>query len=316
MCGVVCVVAAACQSASRLERWEAVMGQTGFAIDSLHFGDDGSLRAVDANGRVLVREPAWNKWAPPPSFAASSPLRAEPRRSWDAQGFVYVSNAGIYRAKATAPQWQLLEGSLGLELITIDPEGNVYARNLRAGPRYVVQLAGATQWVEFPGPVSAIDPRGRPWVGAQLLRGTELVSDPLVTSPLRFDAKGRQLQLISSGAEFRVQRHDVGDASAEELHRFETTSGRAVELVGCGLDGACILLAEDDVFQLTGSTPKHIGNLTANSSSDALNFSGFRLGVGGDGLLYLFEAQSDGAVSRSRVFRLQPGSEPFPGDAL
>lgn len=309
--GVVAVMG--CQSSSA-EKWEGVMQQTGFGIGSLHFEENGPLRAIgQSSGRVFERDATWNKWTQQPGFVASTPP-ATVQRLWDVKGNVYVSNGAIYRSPRNAPKWERL--ATGKELITVDPDGTVFARS---GNVFEVKTSSA-DWQTILG-VDAIDPQGRAWFGTQRYAGAELVADDLMKVPNVFDVRGRVLHLENTNDAATIERHAVGDAQVQALHHFSTAAGRKLELLGCGVNDVCLLLADDEaVFQVKpgDARPRQVGSLIGTSQGDSLNFSGYRLWVSPEGVLYVSEAMGDqlGTISISRVTRLIPGTGEFPGEEL
>ncbi len=297
------------------EKYQPLMGLVGFALGELQFERDGGMHAVDvATGRVLDYEPTWHKWAPAPAFVANEPPTG-PRMLWDVNGHVYVSANVIYQASRRSLDWALVPDSVGKKFVAADPEGNLYA----LAETTVVLPAGASRWVPTSA-ITALDPQGRPYAGAQRLKGAALETDPLLASTPTFvwDVDGKVLQFMRDGDKARITRHEFGSSEVETLGSFDLKEGRAYELLGCGTNARCVLLVDEfDVYQLESGeeTPRHIGNLQVTSALDDLNFSGYRLSVTPDGRLVVSDVSGQG-IDYSRAFQLVPGTRPFPGDAV
>ena len=228
---------------------------------------------------------------------------------WDVNGNVYVSANVIYRAKRGSSSWELVSGSVGKTFVTADPAGNLYATE---GGVSKVLLIGANAWVAVSG-ITFVDPRGFAWSGGSQLKGADAVPDDLWTRTARFDANGDVVDQVADGDTGRIKRHTPG-AVATELVSYPLVGGHRYELLGCGLEGTCVVLRDaDDVMQIRPSEKAltKIGSTLTTSTGDSLNFSGFRLTVGPDGLLYLVDVSGQ-TINFSRVFRLRPGTNAFP----
>jgi hypothetical protein len=305
---VLSVAAIGCSSASKKETWEMLMAERGFALGHLTFDPSGAMHAVEAvSGRTLERSETWGGWSPMPGFVASHrPRVASAFRLWDLAGNVYVSANVIYRAKRGTDEWQKVPGSEGRQLVTVDQAGNVYADGR-------VLLAGTSEWKPS-GTFDRLDSKGRPYSGQQRYDGEAVVTDQqLLTAATRFDANGDVLEATLTGGNLTVTRREFGGTATTELVKT-VTERYPVELVGCGLEGTCILLAEGaDVFEAKGSTLRQIGSLSVTSSGEALNLLGATMTVDPGGRAYAWDVSGQG-LTLSRVFRLVPGTDPWPGE--
>lgn len=306
----VVVVSSACTDSNSAETWEPVMGQVDFSIEQLHFEPNGAMHAVELlTGRTIDRNATWNGWAPTPGFVGNQrPLQPSLFRLWDVNGNVYVSNGVIYRARRGTSQWQLVPGSVGRQLLTVDAAGNVFASN----PSTSVLPAGATTWASTAA-VTRIDAKGRAFAGNTWLDGTNTVTDDQLSPLARFDANGDVLDALIDEANVVVTRREFAKSAKTELARFPKVD--ALEFVGCGLEGTCVFLKDRTEVMLARGTAtlRQVGSMTVTSKGESLNFSGVGFIVGPDGLFYLWD-RSGQATTFSRVFRLRPGTAPWPGE--
>lgn len=300
----------ACPSSSTTETWEPVMGQVDFSIEQLHFEPNGAMHAVETlTGRTVDRNATWNGWTPTPGFVGNQrPLQPSLFRLWDVNGNVYVSNGVIYRAKRGSSQWQLVPGSVGRQLLTVDAAGNVFASN----PSVSVLPVGATTWVPTAA-LTRIDAKGRAFAGNVWLDGTTTVTDDQLSPLARFDANGDVLDAIDDGANVTVTRREFAKTAKTELAKFPKVD--ALEFVGCGLEGTCVFVKDRTEVMLARGTAalRQVGSMSVTSKGEALNFSGVGFTVGPDGLFYLWD-RSGQTTTFSRVYRLRPGTAPWPGE--
>lgn len=297
------LVLAGCDEAASVEKWQLVMGQSGFSITSLNFDEHNVMHAVGGDGTTLLRRVEWNAWAPLPSLGAVTgvPGTVIPR-AWDVNGNVYFGNGVIYRMAKGQTEWKLIPGSVKKTLITVDPAGNVYARG-SSGDQ--VLPAGSQAWVPT-STVTQVDPNGRAYAGNRRLDGaTETVDAALSGQPALFDAKGDVLEFTTDATSMKVTRRPFASAQTTTLASFPTRP--ALKLLGCGLEGTCnFFLAPSQVFRARGGGLEQIGDTSSTSTGDNLNFEGFALWVGADGLVYLSDRSGQTTV-HSRVARLRPG---------
>lgn len=301
----------ACPSSSTTETWEPVMGQLDFSIEQLHFEPGGGMHAIEAfTGRTIDRDPTWNGWRPSPGFVDNAPPN-QPNlfRLWDVNGNVYVSNGVIYRSKRGSGSWQLVTGSAGRQLLTVDPSGNVFGRTTSVS----VLPAGSETWVPTAA-VTRIDAKGRAFAGNVWLDGTTTVTDEQLSPQARFDANGDVLDAVDDGTSITVTRREFAKTARTELAKFPKADG--LEFVGCGLEGTCVFLKEGTEVMLARGTAalRQVGSMRVTSKGDSLNFAGVGFTVGPDGLFYLWDRSGQTSVY-SRVFRLRPGTAPWPGEA-
>lgn len=306
----VVVALSGCTESNQAETWEPVMGQFDFAIEQLHFEPNGAMHAIERlTGRTIDRNATWNGWTPSPGFVENErPLQPNVFRPWDVNGNVYVSNGVIYRAKRGTTQWQKLPDSVGRQLISADPSGNVFAFTQTTS----VLPAGSSTW-QPTAAITRVDAKGRAFAGNSWLDGTNTVSDDLLSPLARFDANGDVLDAIDDGATITVTRREFAKAAKTELAKF--TKVDALEFVGCGLEGTCVFLRNrTDVMLARGAAAlRQVGSTTVDSKGDQLNFDSVGVTVGPDGRFYLWD-RSGQTTSYSRVFRLKPGTAPWPGE--
>ena len=287
------------------------MGQSQFALDTLLFDPSGQLYARDVHGVTLKRRAEWNAWAPLPTYVFAEPApNTIPPRTWDTNGNVYSSSNVIYRLAPGSTEWTLVQGSLGKTLQTVDPAGNIFA--FGSGGSEVLP-AGTSAWVASPG-VTRVDAKGRAYFGNQRLDGTTIVTDE--GGPALFDANGEVLEFVADGQEFRITRRPFGSKDTTELAKF--TSGiTGLELLGCGLEGTCVLFKSPAVLQVRkGEALRQVGATDTTSANVDLNFSGFKLFVGPEGRLYLSDISGNQSLAFSRVLRLRPYRGTWPGPVL
>ena len=301
--GALALLAAACDEAASVEKWEMVMGQATFAITRLSFDEHNVMHAVGGDGTTLQRRVEWNAWVPLPTVVPFTglPGTAIPR-AWDVNGNIYFGHGVIYRMAKGEKDWVLVAGSVGKTLVTVDPAGNTFA----TGPKgNQVLLAGATTWVAS-APVTRVDGNGRAYSGNRRLDGaTETVDEGLLTQPSSLlDAKGDVLEFTNDGTTMKVTRRPFGSTQSTVLASFPIKP--KLELLGCGLEGSCLFALESAIFRARAGGLEQIGDTSSTSTGDSLNFSGFRLWVGADGRLYLSDTSGQ-TTSFSRVARLRPG---------
>ena len=304
LAGALALLAAGCNEAASVEKWEMVMGQAAFAITRLSFDEHNVMHAVGGDGTTLQRRVEWNAWVPLPTVVPFTglPGTAIPR-AWDVNGNIYFGHGVIYRMAKGASDWVLVAGSVGKTLVTVDPAGNTFA----TGPKgNEVLLAGATTWVPS-APVTRIDGNGRAYSGNRRLDGaTETVDEGLATQPaVLFDAKGDVLEFTNDGTTMKVARRPFGSTQSTVLASFPIRP--TLGLLGCGLDGTCNFSLPPKVFRTrAGGALEQIGDTSETSTGDSLNFAGFTLTVGADGLVYLSDTSGQ-TTTFSRVARLRPG---------
>lgn len=299
------VLLLSCTESSSDERWEQVMGQQNFSIESVDVEPSGKMYAHErVTGRVLERRAEWNGWVPLPTHLPTSP--ALPRR-WDVHGSVYSSANVIHRLDKGATAWALVPESVGKNFVTADPDGNVYATS----PTSVVLLKGASTWVAAP-PVTRVDAMGRAYSGNARLDGLTQVNDEqLLGKRVLFDANGDVLEFTDDGTTSIITRRKFGSTNATTLATFPTNA--SLELLGCGLEGTCLLVLKDvDIFEARSSTLRQIGSTKITSKGESLNFAGYRFTVGPEGRLYLFDVSGQ-TTAFSRMFKLVPGTSAWPG---
>lgn len=304
------VVSSGCTQSNAAETWEPVMGQVDFTIEQLHFEPNGAMHAVERlTGRTLDRNATWNGWTPSPAFVENErPLQPALFRLWDINGNVFVSGTVIYRSKRGEARWSLVPGSVGRQLITVDPSGNVFAAN----PSVSVLPAGGSTWVPTAA-ITRIDAKGRAFAGNVWLDGTNTVADDQLSPQARFDANGDVLDAIDDGTTVTVTRREFAKSAKTELAKF--TKLDALEFVGCGLEGTCLFLKDrTEVMLARGSTAlRQVGSMSVTSKGESLNFAGVGFTVGPDGLFYLWDTSGQ-TTTFSRVYRLRPGTAPWPGE--
>ena len=302
--GALALLAAGCNEAASVEKWELVMGQASFAIAKLNIDERSVMHAVGGDGQTLRRRTEWNAWVPLPTLAAVTgvPGTTIPR-AWDANGNVYFGNGVIYRMAKGETGWVLVPGSLGKTLVTVDPAGNTFATSSKGNE---VLLAGATTWGPS-APVTRVDANGRAYSGNRRLDGaTETVDEGLATQPAALlDAKGDVLEFTNDGTTMKVTRRPFGSTQSTVLASFPLRE--RLGLLGCGLDGTCNFSLPPKVFRTrAGGALEQIGDTSELSTGEALNFAGFSLWVGADGLVYLSDTSGQ-TTTFSRVARLRPG---------
>ncbi len=302
--GALVLVLAGCDESSSVEKWELVMGQSGFAISTLHFDEHNVMHAVSGNGTTLRRRVEWNAWVPLPVITRVTgvPGTTIPR-AWDVNGNTWFGSGVIYRMAKGESDWTLVPGSVGKRLVTVDPAGNVFA----TGPKgNEVMLAGTTTWVPSL-PVTRVDANGRAYSVNHRLDGTtEVVDEALLNQPSTlFDAKGDVLEFTNDGTTMKVTRRPFASTQTTVLASFPMKP--KLELLGCGLEGTCVYYLQPAVFRTrSGGALEQVGDTSTTSTGEELNFSGFGLWVGADGRLYLTEVSGQ-TVASSRIARLRPG---------
>lgn len=298
------LLAAGCDEAASVEKWEFVMGQASFAITRLSFDEHNVMHAVGGDGTTLRRRVEWNAWVPLPTVTpfAGLPGTAIPR-AWDVNGNIYFGHGVIYRMAKGEKDWAVVPGSVGKTLVTVDPAGNTFA----TGPKgNEVLLAGTTTWVPSL-PVTRVDGNGRAYsVNHRLDGATETVDEGLLTQPSSLlDAKGDVLEFTNDVTTMKVTRRPFGSTQTTVLASFSTRPG--LVLHGCGLEGTCLFSRGSAIFRARGGGGlEQIGDTSTTSTGDSLNFAGFGLWVGADGRLYISDTSGQ-TTTFSRVARLRPG---------
>jgi hypothetical protein len=283
------------------------MGQVDFAIESLDVDASGKMYAHEKlTGRVIERRAEWSGWVPLPTYLPMPPALA---RRWDTRGAVYSSAGVIYRLDNGSSEWALVPGSLGKNFVTADPDGNLFA----TAPSSVVMLKGTSEWVAAP-PVTRVDAMGRAYSGTARLDGLSQVNDDqLLGKRVLFDANGDIVELIEDGTISTIRWRKFASAESKTLATFASRPG--LELLGCGLEGTCLLVRGDvDVFEARGEGLRQVGSTRVTSTGEALNFAGYRFSVGPEGRLFLFDVSGQ-TTAFSRMFKLVPGTAPWPGES-
>lgn len=283
------------------------MGQQGYAIESVAIDASGKMYARETlTGRVLERRAEWSAWVPLPAYL---PTPGSVQRRWDVKGNRYSSANVIHRLAPGANEWVMVPDSVGKNFVTADPDGNLYATS----PTSVVMLAGTSAWVPSP-PVTRVDAMGRAYSGTARLDGlTQVNDDQLIGKRVLFDANGDVVEFTDDGTTSTILRRPYASMDRKTLATFPSKPG--LELLGCGLEGTCVLVLKDeDVFEARGSTLRQIGSTVTTSKGESLNFAGYRLTVGPDGRLYLFDVSGQ-TTPFSRMFKLVPGTDRWPGEA-
>jgi hypothetical protein len=302
-----CVACGGAQS-----KWSPLMGQINFAVGRVFFQEDGQIFAqAKGGGQVLKRRTAWNAWEPLPSQVPTVEGVLIPR-VFDAAGTIYSSGDVIYQMPKGATNFTLVQKSVGKNLITVDPSGNMFATS-RTAPLNVVKLRGSDEWVASEA-VTQVDPTGRAYAGNSWLDGLTKVTDESlgIGKKFLFDAKGRVIEFSTEGENARITRREFGKTPVTELAKYKTVQG--LELLGCGINGPCVLVkGNTEIFEATGGTIRQIGSTVTTSTFDELNFSGYTFYVGPEGRLYLTDVSGQ-TINFSRMFRLTPGTDRWPGE--
>jgi hypothetical protein len=155
--------------------------------------------------------------------------------------------------------------------------------------------------------VTRVDEAGRAYADNHRLDGaTETVDDAVFANqPVLSDARGDLLEFTFDQDTAKVTRRAFASKQATTLASFPKRD--ALRLLGCGLEGTCdFFLPPSRVFRSRGGALEQIGDTSRTSKDEELNFSGFSLWVGADGLVYVSDVSGQ-TLSFSRVYRLKPG---------